>query len=141
MNGLQKKVEEKEIQALVFFLCSVFAPLWGVGYVLPFLLVLVFILLKNFLQEETWRIFRAKKLAPVLIVFALFLLLVLFSSLYHAESKWGEYGGILGRIIRIYFFCFRRFRGNPNRKKKTGLLSEALFLPWFCTSNSHYNIF
>ncbi len=30
----------------------------------------------------------------------------------------GEYGGILGRIIRIYFFCFRRFRGNLTGRKK-----------------------
>ncbi|WP_367337532.1 O-antigen ligase family protein [Aminivibrio sp.] len=118
MNGLQKKVEEKEIQALVFFLCSVFAPLWGVGYVLPFLLVLVFILLKNFLQEETWRIFRAKKLAPVLIVFALFLLLVLFSSLYHAESKWGSTEGFWVVLSAFIFFVFGAFVGTLTGRKK-----------------------
>ena len=118
MNGLQKKVEEKEIQALVFFLCSVFAPLWGVGYVLPFLLVLVFILLKNFLQEETWRIFSAKKLAPVLIVFALFLLLVLFSSLYHAESKWGSTEGFWVVLSAFIFFVFGAFVGTLTGRKK-----------------------
>jgi len=118
MNGLQKKVEEKEIQALVFFLCSVFAPLWGVGYVLPFLLVLVFILLKNFLQEETWRIFRAKKLVPVLIVFALFLLLVLFSSLYHAESKWGSTEGFWVVLSAFIFFVFGAFVGTLTGRKK-----------------------
>lgn len=118
MNGLQKKVEEKEIQALVFFLCSVFAPLWGVGYVLPFLLVLVFILLKNFLQEETWRIFRAKKLVPVLIVFLLFLVLVLFSSLYHAESKWGSTDGLWVVLSAFIFFVFGVVAGAGTGTKK-----------------------
>ncbi len=118
MNGLQKKVEEKEIQAIVFFLCSVFAPLWGVGYVLPFLLALVFILLKNFLQEETWRIFRAKKLAPVLIVFALFLVLVFFHSLYHAESKWGSTEGFWVVLSAFIFFFFGVVAGAETGTKK-----------------------
>ncbi|MGI6790495.1 O-antigen ligase family protein [Aminivibrio sp.] len=118
MNGLPKKIEENEIQALVFFLCSVFAPLWGVGYVLPFLLGLVFILLKNFLQEETWRIFRAKKLVPVLIVFLLFLVLVLFSSLYHAESKWGSTDGLWVVLSAFIFFVFGVVAGAGTGTKK-----------------------
>ena len=106
MKGLLKKTEENDIQALVFFLCSVFAPLWGVGYVLPFLLALVFILLKNFLHEETRRVFRAKGLAPVFIVFALFLVLVLFSSFYHTESKWGSTDGLWVVLSAFIFFVF-----------------------------------
>ena len=118
MNSLPKKAEENEVRALVFFLCSVFAPLWGVGYVLPFLLALVFDLCKGCPPRKIRQLARDRSLAPLFIVFLLFLGLVLFSSVYHTESKWGSTDGLWVVFSAFLFFVFGIAAGAGTETKK-----------------------
>ena len=123
MIGLQKRAEEKEILALVFFLCSVFAPLWGVGNVLPFLLVLTFVLLKNFLHKEAMR-YSGKKIKPSIIVFILFSGFLLFSSLITLIQNGSTEGFWVVFPVPFLFRCCRR-RGTST--KNLSFISSSIF--------------
>lgn len=106
MNDMSeiKRIEEKGTQRIVFFLCSIIAPLWGVGYVLPFLMAVIFVVLRDrSLLFGKWML-KGWDFPLIMAVFSFFLGCVLFSSLYHIESKWGSTDGFWVVLSSFLFF-------------------------------------
>jgi len=127
----ERSTEAKEIRRMVFFLCCVFAPLWGVGIVIPFLLALVFSLLKDYPAEEMQRLFSAHRLFPIFMVFILFLCSVFFSSLYHTESKWGSTEGFWVVLSAFLFFVLGAVIGAGTEKQRLLLYLKIYFFLGF----------
>ncbi len=111
MKGFIKKHLNNEEMLIVFFLCTIFVPMWGVGYVIPFLLVLLFLLAKNCQKGRMLQIVKTKNITPVFIVFIIFLILVLFSSIHHTGSKWGSTDGFWVMLSAFIFYIFGSLTG------------------------------
>ncbi len=101
---LNNEFDKKEGLIVPLLLCSFFAPLWGVGYVLPFLLPLIFFVIKDYLKISSVRAALKSYLFPEITIFSLLSCVVLISSFYHAESKWGSAEGFWVILASFIFF-------------------------------------
>lgn len=95
----------------VSFWGSLFAPLWGVGYVLPFLGVLAFLSVRQFSLSRQALLRSFRQTMPLQGFFVIFVIMVLFSSLYHPESKWGSAEGFWVVLSSLLFFFFGNITG------------------------------
>ncbi len=123
--------EKKEVSLLAVLLCSFFAPMWGVGYVLPFLLLLVALIFSDIrlFSQTAGKLLRRN---PLLFAsFFLFLCLVLLSSLFHSESKWGSTEGFWVVLSAFLFFFFGAFAGYSNSPLQIITLVKGLFFIGF----------
>ena len=123
--------EHKERMMIGALLCSFFAPLWGVGYVLPFLLILAALLFSDLrlFAEKTGRLLKKN---PVLfVVFFLFLCLVLLSSVYHSDSKWGSTEGFWVVLSAFLFFFLGAHAGSLKGAQYNTTLVKGLFFIGF----------
>lgn len=123
--------EKREKTMVGALICSFFAPLWGVGYVLPFLLLLVSLILSDCrsLGKKTGNLLRKN---PTLFVsFFLFLCLVLLSSLLHSESKWGSTEGFWVVLSAFLFFFFGALTGYLNNTQEITAFVKGLFVVGF----------
>lgn len=118
---------KREALWLSAFLSSVFAPLWGVGYVVPFLLVFIFLLPRELSQLKIATLARKSGAISFFTVFALFLLLVLASSLLHPESKWGSTEGFWVVLAAFLYFFFGFVVGGKTGEKKAVLFLKLFF--------------
>jgi len=123
--------EKKDKTVMGTLILSFFAPLWGVGYVLPFLLLLIFLILSDCkcLGENTGNLLRKN---PALFTsFFLFLCLVLLSSFYHPELKWGSTEGFWVVLSAFLFFFFGAIAGYSNTVLQIITLVKGLFFIGF----------
>lgn len=124
---LLKNFDEKGNRLIVLFLCGFFAPLWGVGYVLPFLLPFFFFLIKDIFLRDSSRIIIKHSINSNLIVFVLFLCLVLLSSVYHRESKWGSTEGFWVVFSSFLYFFFGTIVGIMTRPTRLAFYLKLYF--------------
>lgn len=91
--------------AALSFLLSLFAPIWGVSYVIPFYLAFLFYIYKGKGFQSLKKIFSSKAILPVTGFLVLFVVSVLVSSIVHTDARWsGEDGFWVSLAIGVFFF-------------------------------------
>lgn len=132
MNKLfMKNHEDEENRILVFFLGCFFAPLWGVGYILPFLIPFFLFLISGYFSKSRKNITLKSFLNAECFVFLFFLFLVLFSSFYHDESKWGSTEGFWVTFASFLFFTFGAAVGIIIKPEKLAFYLKLYFFMGF----------
>ncbi len=90
--------------ASISLLSGFFAPIWGVGYVIPFYLAFLFFIYRGKGFQSLNKVFSSEAILPVTGFLALFVVSVLFSSIVHTDAKWsGEDGFWVSLAIGVFF--------------------------------------
>jgi len=113
------------------FFCSFFAPLWGVGYVLPFLLIFMLILPGTWNPKNVTRFIGKRHVRVLFFIFSIFLILVFFSSVLHDDSKWGSTEGFWVVLSAFLFWGFGTVVGFGTETGKLGSLLKSFFCVGF----------
>ena len=132
MELLKKTVHNLPDLTLGFFLASLFAPMWGVGYVIPFFILFaislkgknLFLVLKDSLE--------CKEVRVILVVFVVFVFSVFVSSIVHYPARLSGEDGFWVALAVFVFYISGLFVGFISAREKLESYLKHFFVIATC---------